>query len=146
MCEECTPPTPVTRMLDRSGFGYAVGCVKSDASSDIQEIASLGGCLMWKNAVLCGGRVRLKYFLRVWSDMWKYFERESAMMFSVPLLCCDYRDVLLLTRVHPRQQDTASCDYSFDGSKYALCIQPRTLELSVNANMCEPCTSCRMVM
>ena len=44
------------------------------------------------------------------------------------------------------QQDTSSCDYAFTGSKYALCIQPSVLEMSVNTKMCESCPSCRMVM
>ena len=39
-----------------------------------------------------------------------------------------------------------SRDYAFTGSKDALCIQPSVLELSVNAKMCDPCTSCRMVI
>ena len=77
-------------------------------------------------------------FVRVWSDLWKSLERESAMMFSVPLMCCEYRDVSLLTRVHPRHRATALWDYVFTGSKDALCIQPSALELSVNARMCEP--------
>ena len=68
------------------------------------------------------------------------------MMFYVPLMCCEYRDVLLLTRVHPGQRATASYDSMFTGSKYALCIHPNAPELSVNAKMWDPCPSCRMVM
>ena len=68
------------------------------------------------------------------------------MMFSVTLMCCDYRDVSLLTSVHPSQRATASCDSAFTGSKDALCIQPSVLELSVNAKMCDPCPICKMVM
>ena len=68
------------------------------------------------------------------------------MMFYVPLMCCEYRDVLLLTRVHPDQWATASYDFAFTGSKYALCIHPNAPELSVNAKMRDPCPSCRMVM
>ena len=64
--------------------------------------------------------------------------RESAMMFSVPLMCCEYRDVSLLTSIHPSHRATASWDSAFTGSKDALCIQPSALELSVNARMCEP--------
>ena len=60
------------------------------------------------------------------------------MMFSVPLICCEYRDVSLLTSVHPSHRATASWDYAFTGSKDALYIQPSALELSVNARMCEP--------
>ena len=46
----------------------------------------MGGCLMWNNADVCGGRVRLNIFEGVWSDMWKFSDRESAMIFSVPLM------------------------------------------------------------
>ena len=68
------------------------------------------------------------------------------MFFSVPLIYCEYRDVLLLTSVRPSQQAAASCDSLFTGSKDALCIQPSLLELSVNVKMFEPCPSCSMVM
>ena len=68
------------------------------------------------------------------------------MMLSVPLICCEYRDVSLLTSVHPSQRDTESCDYAFTGSNDALFIQPNELELYVNAKMCEPCPIFRMVM
>ena len=66
------------------------------------------------------------------------------MMFSVPLMCCEYRDVLLLTRVHLSQRAAESCDSEFNGSKDALCIQSSALELPVNAKICESCPSCRM--
>ena len=101
---------------------------------------------MWNDAAVYGGRVGLKFFVRVWSDMWKSLERESAMMFFVPLMCCEYRDISLLTRVQPCQWAMASCDYSFTGSKDALCIQSSALELYMNANICETRPSCRMVM
>ena len=68
------------------------------------------------------------------------------MMFSIPLMCCEYRDVELLTRVHTSQRATALCDSTLTGSKDYFLIQPSALELSVNSNMCEPCPSCRMVM
>ena len=68
------------------------------------------------------------------------------MMFSVTLMCCEYRDVLLLTRVQTSQQDTSLCDYALTRSNDALCIQPSVLELYVNAKMCEPCPSCRIFM
>ena len=68
------------------------------------------------------------------------------MTISVPLLCCKYRDVSLLMRVHMSQQATALCDYAFNGSKDALCIHTSELELSVNANMCDHCTSYCMVV
>ena len=68
------------------------------------------------------------------------------MMFYVPLMCCEYLDVSLLTRVHPIQRDTSLCDSAFNRSKDDLCIQRSALELSVDDKMCDPCTSCRMVM
>ena len=61
------------------------------------------------------------------------------MMFSVPLICWEYWDISLLTSVHRSQRATASWDYTFTGSRDALCIQSSVLELSVNANMCDPC-------
>ena len=101
---------------------------------------------MWNNYSVCGGRIWLQFFVSVWSDLWKSREWESTMMFYVPLMSYDYRDILLLTSVHPSQRATELCDSAFTGSKDALCIQPSTLELSVNAKLCDPCTSCRMVM
>ena len=68
------------------------------------------------------------------------------MMFSVPLICCEYRDILLLTRVHLSQRAAESCDSEFNGSKDALCIQYSALELYMNANICETRPSCRMVI
>ena len=50
-------------MLDHSVIGDVVGCVKADASEDTQEITSMGGCLMWNNVTVYGGRVRLKVLL-----------------------------------------------------------------------------------
>ena len=122
MFEECATPIPVSRLLGCSGFGDAVGCVEAEYSNDIQEIMFLGGCLMWNNADVYGDRIRLKFFVSVWSDMWKSREREYAMMFSVTLMCCEYRDASLLTRVHTSQRATESCDYAFTGSNNALCI------------------------
>ena len=86
------------------------------------------------------------FFVRVWSDMQTSLERESAMMFYDTLMCCEYRDVSLLTRVQPSQRAMASCDYSLTGSKYAFRIQPSAMDLSMNDKICEPCTSCRIVM
>ena len=93
MFEEYSPPFPVARLLGRSGFGDAVGSVEAAPSDDIQEITFLGSCLMWNNAAVCCGKIWSKMFVRVWSDLWKSLEWESAMMFSVPLMCCEYRDV-----------------------------------------------------
>ena len=93
MLEEFAPPILAARLFGRSGFGDAVGSVEAAASDDIQEITFLGSCLMWNNAAVCCDKILLKMFVRVWSDLWKSVERESAMMFSVPLMCCEYRDV-----------------------------------------------------
>ena len=68
------------------------------------------------------------------------------MMFYVPLMCCEYSDVSLLTSVHLIQHATASRDSEFTGSKDSLCIQPSALELSVSDKLCDPCPICRMVM
>ena len=138
MLEECYLPFPVARLLGRRGFGNAVGSAEANASDDIQEITFLGSCLMWNDAAVCCGKIWLKMFVRVWSDLWKPLERESAIMFSVPLMCYEHMDVSLLTSVHPSHRSTAWWDSAFTGSKYALCIQPSALELSVNAMMCEP--------
>ena len=86
------------------------------------------------------------FFVSVWSDLCKSREIESAIIFSVPLMCCEYMDFSLLTSVYPSQRATVSCDSAFTGSKDALCIQPSALELSVNAKICDPCPMCRMVM
>ena len=114
-------------MIGCSCFGDDIGSVETAASNYIQEIMLLGGCLMWNDAAVCGGRIWLKKIVSVWSDLWKSRERESSMMFYVPLLCFEYRYILLLTSVHPSQRATASCDYAFAILKDALCIQPSAL-------------------
>ena len=81
----------------------------------------------------------LNPFVSVWYDLWKSLERKLVMIFSVPLMCCEYRNILLLTSVHPSQRATASWDSAFTASKDALCIHYSALELSVNARMCDPC-------
>ena len=68
------------------------------------------------------------------------------MMFYVPLTCCEYMDVSLLTIIHPSQRATTLCDSTFTELKDDLCTHTSALELSVNTNMCDPCTICRMVM
>ena len=146
MSEECAQPIPVAIILGRSGFGNSVGSVEAAASDDIHEITFLNICLMWNNDAVCCGRIWLEIFVSVWSDLRKSPERESVMMFSVPLMCCEYRYVLLLTSVHPSQRATALWDSAFTGSKDALCIHPSALELSMNSRMCDPCPNFRMVM
>ena len=69
MLEECAPPIPVARLLGHSGFGNSVGSVEAASSDDIQEIMFLGGYLMWNYAVVCCGRILLKTFVSVWSDL-----------------------------------------------------------------------------
>ena len=59
------------------------------------------------------------------------------MMFTIPLMCCEYRGVSLLTGVQQIKRATALCYHAFNGSKDALCIHQIALELSVNAKMCE---------
>ena len=71
MSEKCAQSISVTRMLGHSVFDDAVGCVAAAASDDTQEIASLGGCLMWENTNISGERVRLNIFVRILSDKWK---------------------------------------------------------------------------
>ena len=115
MCEEFSPSISVARLLVRSGFGDAVGCVEDAAIDDIQDLTSLGGCLICNYVTVCCGRVRLKFLVRVWLDMWKSLERECAMIFYVTFMCCEYKDVLLLTRVQLILKDTSSCDYAFTG-------------------------------
>ena len=137
MFEEYSPPFPVSRLLGSSGFGNSVGIVEAAPSDDIQEITFLGSCLMWNNAAVWCGKIWSKMFVGVWSDLWKSLGRESTMMFYRPLMCCEYRDVSLLTSVHLSHRATASWESAFTGSKDALCIHPSVLELSVNARMCE---------
>ena len=107
MYEKCASSIPVSRLFGHSGFVDSVGCVDVDASDDTREITSLRGCLMWNDAAICGGRVLLKIFVRVWYDMCKYFERDSSMIFSVISMRCEYRDFSLLTRVQRIQRATA---------------------------------------
>ena len=49
------------------------------------------------------------------------------MMFSVPLISYEYRDISLLMSVYRSQSATVLCDYAFTESKDALCVQPRDL-------------------
>ena len=58
MFEECAPPIPVARMLDRGRFDDAVGCVEAAASNDIKEITFLGSCLMYNDATLYDDTIR----------------------------------------------------------------------------------------
>ena len=93
---------------------------------------------MWNDAVVCAGRICFNIFVGVWSEQWNSLERESVVMFYVPLMCCECMDFSLLTSVYPIQRATASWDSTLTGSRDALCIQPSALELSVNAKFLTP--------
>ena len=69
MFEECAPHIPVAVLIGRSGFGDAVGSVEAATSNYIQEITFIGGCLMWNDAAAYCGRIRLKSFVSVYSDI-----------------------------------------------------------------------------
>ena len=87
VCEECALYVPISRLIGRSGFGYYLGHVDGAISNNNQEIIYLGSGLRWNNADVCGGRKDFKIVMRYLSDWWKYFDSESAMMFSVLLMC-----------------------------------------------------------
>ena len=110
MFEKCAPPIPVAVLIGRSGFGNAVGSVEAAARDDNQEITFLGICLICNNAAVCCGRIWFKFLLLYGLIVWKSLERESVMIFSIPFMCCDYMDVLLLTSVHPSHHATALWD------------------------------------
>ena len=144
MCEEFAPSFLVTIMLGRSAFGNCFGHIEDAASDNIQDIIFLGGGLMLNDADLFGGRTKLKILARDWYDMWKYLESKSTVMFSVTLMCWEYRYTSLLKRVQPSHRATVSWTTSFTGSNDALCIHPRALEISVKARMWDHCPSCYM--
>ena len=77
----------------------------------------------------------LRTVVRNLSERWKSIESESAMMLLVPLMCWEYRDTLLLTRLHLSHRSTVSWVSSLTGSNEAFCIHPRALKLSVKARM-----------
>ena len=56
-------------MIGCSGFDGEVGCVEAVASNDISEIMCLGVYLMWNDDYVCGGRIRLTFFVSVWSEI-----------------------------------------------------------------------------
>ena len=100
----------------------------------------------FNDANVCGGRVDLKIVVRDLSERWKSLESKYAMMFSIPLICWEYRDASLLTRVKPIHRSTVSWGSSSTGSNKDLWIHPEELELSVKARMWDPFPSCCMVM
>ena len=135
VCEECEPSFTVSRLLGISIFGNSLGHDKDAASENIQEIIYLGGILMWNDAAFWGDRMEFKLIVRDWYDILTFLESESVMMFSVPLICWEYRDASILTRIKLRHRATVSRHPFFIGSKDDLCISPRELELSVKASM-----------
>ena len=78
--------------------------------------------------------------------MLKSLERKSDMIFSVPLICWEYRYTWFLMNVQTNHSATLSWITSFTGSKDTLFIHPRALELFVNVMPLDPCPSCHIVM
>ena len=146
MYEECEPSSPVDRLLGHSGFGDSFGSVYDAASDNIQEVIYLVNGLMWNDATVCGERIYLKIVVRGLYERWKYLESESMMMSSVTLMCWEYMDTLLLTRIHHNHRVNVSWVSYLTGSNYVLCTHPRELGLSIKDRMCYPCTSCCMVI
>ena len=85
MCKEFAPSVPFFRLIGCSGFGDSFGFVKKSASDKIQEIISLGSSFKWNDAVVCGGIIGLKIFLRDSSEMCKSLDINSSVVLS-PLL------------------------------------------------------------
>ena len=125
MCKGYTPSISVARLLGRSGFGNTVDRFEDAAIDDIQEITSLGGCLMWNGVTVYCGRVRLKFLVRVWLDMWKSLERECAMIFMSPWCVVSIR---------------MSCYWQ--GSSWSWRIRHRVIMHSLGKSM--PCSSNRV--
>ena len=75
---------------------------------NIPEVLFLGTGFIWNDAAVCGGIMYLKVVVRDSSELWILLERESVMMFSFPLMFCDYRDVSFLVRLHPSHRATMS--------------------------------------
>ena len=71
MFEEYALHITVPRLIGRSGFVGAVASVEAAASNDIQEIMILGSCVLSNDATVCDGRIRLKFSVSVWYDLWK---------------------------------------------------------------------------
>ena len=57
MCDKCALSIPVTILLGCSGFGDAVDCIDTADIDYNQEVMSMGTCLRWNDATVCGGRV-----------------------------------------------------------------------------------------
>ena len=146
MCEECAPSLLVSILPGRSIFGNSLGRVKDTASVNIQYIIYLCSSLMWNDSTVCGGRIEVIFCVRDCSEMLMFLESDSTMMFSVTLMCWEYIDTLLLTIFQPNYRATVSWPPSFTGSRDALFIQPRALELYVKDRTSYLCPSCWIVM
>ena len=94
---------------------------------------------MWNDAAVCGGRIQLNFLLVSGMTCGNPVRGNLLMLFSIPLVCFEYRYVSLLTSVHKVQHATASWDSALTGSKYSFFIQASALELSINAKMCDLC-------
>ena len=87
MCRECAPSVTVYRIIGCGGFIYYFSCVYDDASKNIQEVISMGRGLIWNDATVYGGRMDMKILVRYLSDMWKFFDIDSSIIFVVPYMC-----------------------------------------------------------
>ena len=97
-----------------------------DASRDnIQEVIPMGSILMCNYAALCGGRMVFNIVVRGLSRRWKSLESEYVIIFSVILMCYEYRDTLFLTRVHTSHQETVLWGSSSTGANEAFFVHPR---------------------
>ena len=87
----------------------------------------------------------LKILVRDLSEMWKSLESESVMMVVETLMCWECRYTSLMMRVHNNHCDTMSWGSSLNGSNESMYINPRALQLSMEARVCDPGTSCWIV-
>ena len=106
--KKVVPLVPFSRLLVHSGFGYYFGCVKDDNSNNIQEVISLVIVLIWNYTAVYGGSMVLNIYFRDLFKMWKSLKSDSAMIFSSPLICWDYRYTLFFMGVHLNHLDTVS--------------------------------------
>ena len=90
--------------------------------------------------------MELEIFVRDWSEILKSLDSESTMMFSVNLMCWEYRDASLLTIFQPKHCVTVSWPSSFTGLKNYLYIHLRALEISVKSRTWDTCPSCWIAM
>ena len=91
---------------------------------------------MCNYATVCGGKREFKIGVIYSYYMWKFLDRNSAVIFLVPLMFLDFSYALLLMRVHPNHLKTMSWISSLIGSIFPFCIHTRVLELSAKSRMC----------